>query len=80
MTVVIRFEVIWDGLSTVTVKPQVLVFPDTSVALHVMDVDPTGKVDPEGGVQLASMAPEQVSVAVALKEAMAPLGPVLSIT
>ena len=51
---------------TVTVKLQLLVFLDASVALQVVDVDPSGKTDPEEGVQLPTMAPPQLSETVGL--------------
>jgi hypothetical protein len=38
---------------TVTVKVQLAVLPDSSVAMQVTVVVPTGKVEPEGGVQAA---------------------------
>jgi hypothetical protein len=49
---------------TVTVKEQLDVFADASVALHVTVVAPFGKVDPDGGVQTTGPTPGQLSVAV----------------
>ena len=48
---------------TVTVKVQLAVLPDSSVAVQVTVVVPTGKVEPEAGLQAVD-APEQLSVAV----------------
>jgi hypothetical protein len=50
-------------LNTVTVKLQVAVLPDASVAVQVTVVVPTGNVEPEGGLQ-ATVTPEQLSDAV----------------
>lgn len=36
---------------TVTLNEQVLVFPEASVAVHVTDVIPIGKKEPDAGVQ-----------------------------
>ena len=58
-----------DGASlslTVTLKLHDAVLPDVSVAVHVTEVVPFGKVDPEGGAQLL-VTPGQLSVAVAEK-------------
>src|SRR5439155_18044827 len=49
---------------TVTVKLQVPVLPDVSVAVQLTVLVPTGKVAPEAGLQ-AIVEPEQLSVAVA---------------
>ena len=49
---------------TVTVKLQVAVFPEASVAVQVTVVVPLGNSEPEGGLQ-ATVAPGQLSVAVA---------------
>ncbi len=51
---------------TVTVKEQVAVLPEASVAVQVTVVVPTGKQSPDGGVQL-TVTPGQLSVAVAVK-------------
>jgi hypothetical protein len=48
---------------TVTVKVQLLVFSDASLAVQVTVVTPTGNVEPEGGLQ-AVVTPEQLSAAV----------------
>src|SRR4029453_18905552 len=50
-------------LNTVTVKLQVAVFPDVSVAVQVTVVGPTGKHEPDAGVQ-AAVTPGQLSLAV----------------
>ena len=49
--------------ATVTVKLQLAVFPDVSVAVQVTVLVPTGKVEPEGGLQAVD-TPEQLSAAV----------------
>jgi hypothetical protein len=49
-------------LKTVTVKLHVAVLPDVSVAVQVTVVVPTGKQDPDGGLQLA-VTPGQLSLA-----------------
>lgn len=62
---------------TVTLELQELEFPDPSVALHEIGVDPIGKVEPDAGSQLG--APTlQLSETVGLKETAAPVGPVHS--
>jgi hypothetical protein len=48
---------------TVTVKVQLAVLPDSSAAVQVTVVVPTGKVEPEGGTQAVD-APRQLSAAV----------------
>ena len=48
---------------TVTVKEQLEVLPDASVAVLVTVVVPFGKVEPEGGL-LTTVTPGQLSVAV----------------
>jgi hypothetical protein len=50
-------------LNTVTVKLQVAVLPDASVAVQVTVVVPTGKHDPDGGLH-ATVTPGQLSLAV----------------
>ena len=63
----------------VTEELQELVLSDPSVALQVISVVSIGKVvEPDGGVQLVVTGSEQLSVALALKEAVAPPGPVHS--
>jgi len=52
--------------TTVTVKEQVAVFPDASVAVAVTVVVPFGKVEPEGGFAV-TVTPAQLSVAVTAK-------------
>ena len=65
---------------TVTVKVAVLVTPKASTATQVTVLVPSGKVLPEGGVQVTGTSGWQTLVAVTLKVATAPLGPVASIT
>jgi hypothetical protein len=48
--------------NTKTRKLQVAVLPAASVAVQVTVVVPTGKQEPEGGLQV-TVAPEQLSVA-----------------
>jgi hypothetical protein len=48
---------------TVTVKVQVAVLPELSVAVQVTVVVPLGKVEPEGGLQ-TTVTPGQLSAAV----------------
>ena len=50
-------------IPTVTVKVQLAELPDSSVAVQVTVVVPTGKVEPEGGRQAAD-APGQLSATV----------------
>ena len=52
--------------NVVTVKLQVAVLPDASVAVHVTVVVPTGKHVPEGGLH-TTVTPGQLSVAVVVK-------------
>jgi len=63
--------------TTVTEELQELVFPEPSVALQSTVVDPSENVEPEAALQVGVNA-EQLSVALALKEAVAPPGPVHS--
>jgi hypothetical protein len=51
---------------TVTLKPQVPVFPDESVELQLTGVVPFTKTEPLGGVQVRTVAPSQLSLAVGL--------------
>jgi hypothetical protein len=74
--VVVRFEVIWDGPSTVTVNDALLVLPEKSVAVTITVVVPTGKVLPEGGFALTMGAGSTTSVAVTTKVTTAPAGDV----
>ena len=48
---------------TVTVKPQVAVLPEASVAVHVTAVVPIGKHDPDAGLQ-TKVTPGQLSLTV----------------
>ena len=57
-------------LNTVTVKLQVAVLPDPSVAVQVTVVVPTGKQDPDGGLH-NTVTPGQLSLAVVVKVATA---------
>jgi len=52
-----------------TVKEQVAVFWPASIAVHATVVVPFEKVEPEGGLQF-TIAPEQLSVALAVKLTM----------
>ena len=54
------------GLVTVTVKPQLAVLPDPSVAIQLTEVVPIGKTVPDAGEQLGT-TPEQLSVTEGLK-------------
>ena len=49
--------------TTVTVKEQLPVLEEVSVAVQLTVVVPTGKVEPDGGEQL-TVAPEQLSFAI----------------
>jgi hypothetical protein len=49
------------ALNTLTVKLQLAVFPEPSVAVQLTVVDPRLNVDPDGGVHTA-LAPGQLSV------------------
>ena len=49
---------------TVTVKVQVPVLPDASVAVQVTVVEPRPKLDPEGGVHETVVLPAQLSLPV----------------
>jgi hypothetical protein len=51
---------------TVTVNEAEPVLPCVSVAVQVIVVAPSGKVEPLGGVQLTGRAPSTLSVADAL--------------
>jgi hypothetical protein len=57
---------------TVTSKQQVAWLPDESVAVQQTSVVPTGKNDPEAGVQTTVGLGSQVSMAVAVKVSTAP--------
>jgi hypothetical protein len=63
------------AVSTVTVKLQVAVLPEVSVAVQVTEVVPIGKTEPEAGLQ-PTVTPGQLSFAVAEKNAFAPVGQV----
>lgn len=56
-------QVIMHGGATVTVKLQLPVFFDASIAVHVTVVVPIGKHVPEAGAQL-TVEPLQLSLAV----------------
>jgi hypothetical protein len=62
--------------ATVTVKLPVDVLPRVSLAEHATVVVPIGNVEPDAGVQVTGRAPSTTSLAVAVKLAMAPVGPV----
>ena len=53
--------------ATVTVKAQLAVLPDKSVAEHVTEVTPLLKVEPDAGLQMTGRAPLQLSLAVGKK-------------
>ena len=53
-------------LKAVTVKAQLAVLPDASVAVHVTVVVPTGKQEPDGGSH-TTVTPGRLSLAVAEK-------------
>jgi hypothetical protein len=52
--------------ATVTVKLQFAVLPDGSVAVQLTVVGPSGKLLPEGGLQLGVTVPAHVSLPVAV--------------
>jgi hypothetical protein len=52
-----------DAGCTITVKLQLAILPEASVAVQVTVVVPTAKLEPVGGLQLA-VAPGQLSVGV----------------
>ena len=62
---------------TVTVVVHWLELPEPSVAVHDTVVGPSGKVEPDAGLQLG-LPTEQLSVALALNVAVALLFPVHS--
>src|SRR5206468_12549906 len=64
--------------TTVTVKVADPVLSLLSVAEQVTVVTPSGKVLPDGGVQVAVIEPSTVSVAVAVNVTTAPSLPVFS--
>ena len=49
-------------LKTFTPNVHAVVFPDTSLAVHVTEVVPTGNIEPEGGLH-TTVTPGQLSVA-----------------
>ena len=62
--ILVSFETMQTGASvslTVTLKVQVSALPEASVAIQVTGVVPTGKTEPEAGVQLI-VAPGQLSL------------------
>src|SRR6266849_8461308 len=62
---------------TVTVKLQLSLLPEASVAIHFTEVLPIGNVEPEAGAQLTVMVPGQLSLTVgAGYVTTAPLGDV----
>jgi hypothetical protein len=64
---------------TVTANSHVAVSLLPSVAVHVTGVVPSGKLEPEGGLQ-AIWTPPQLSVAVAAKETIAEVAPGVAAT
>ncbi|MEK6322237.1 MAG: hypothetical protein AABN33_11190 [Acidobacteriota bacterium] len=79
LTLVFRFSIVADAVSTVTVKLHCAVLFDVSVAVHVTVVVPKAKIEPEAGLQ-TTVTPGQLSLAVAAKVATAPAGQVGSFT
>src|SRR5262245_18692733 len=63
---------------TVTGNEPVALLPAASVALHCTFVVPSAKVEPDAGVQVTAGEVGLVSVAVAVHEATAPVGPLAS--
>ena len=63
---------------TVTVPPPLPTLPLLSVASQVTGVSPSGKTDPDPGVQVSATGPSTASVAVAAYVTAAPSGPVAS--
>ena len=64
--------------TTDTLKLALPVFPDASVAEQLTVVVPRAKVEPEAGEQVAARGPSTRSLAEAVKEMVAPEGPVAS--
>ncbi len=79
MTLVFRFSIAADTVSTVTVKLQLAVLPEVSVAVQVTVVVPIGKVELEAGLQ-TKPTPGQLSETTGAKVALAPAGQVGSVT
>src|SRR6266705_2883421 len=61
LTLVFRFSIVADAVSTVTVKVQVAVLFEVSVAVQVTVVVPTGKTELEAGLQTTE-TPGQLSL------------------
>ena len=61
------------GLTTVTLKVQLLVLPQASVATQVTSVVPIGNTEPDTGVVTTETSPGQLSVACAEKFTTVPL-------
>src|ERR1043166_6008058 len=57
---------------TMTLKVQLVVLPEPSVAVQVTVLVPFGKIDPLGGLQLV-VTPEQLSLAVGAKVTARPV-------
>ncbi len=55
-------------------------FPAASLAEQWTVVTPSGKTEPDGGVQTTGTGPSTLSIAVAVKVTVAPPGPVASTT
>jgi hypothetical protein len=79
LTLVFRFSIVADAVSTVTVKLQLVLLPEVSVAVQVTVVVPIGKVEPEAGLQ-TKPTPGQLSETTGAKVALAPAGQVGSFT
>jgi hypothetical protein len=72
MTLVGTLSSCRQAAKSVTLKLQEAVLPEASVAVHVTVVVPTGKVEPDGGVQ-AVVTPGQLSLAVGAGKVTVPL-------
>jgi hypothetical protein len=79
LTLVFRFWIVADAVSTVTVKLQLVLLPEVSVAVQVTVVVPIGKVEPVAGLQTKT-TPGQLSETTGAKVALAPAGQVGSFT
>ena len=61
--------------ATVTVKLQLELLPEASVAVQVTTVDPFGNTEPDGGLHATLGFASQLSLGVAANVATAPAGP-----
>src|SRR5262249_45513734 len=62
IAVALKLERIEAGWTTSTLKEQLAVFWDESLAVQITTLEPTGRLEPEGGWQI-TLDSEQVSVA-----------------